>query len=125
MLVRLIYVSTSSPEFDVLSVSDMVKKARIDNAYHDITGMLLFSKNHFMQCIEGPRESVNELYGHIVNDSRHYNVCLMDYRDIDERSFGKWAMHYISDSDDLNEDVSHPYDLTGQDAVEILNACCS
>ncbi|MEK0272692.1 BLUF domain-containing protein, partial [Vibrio vulnificus] len=60
-----------------------------------ITGILFFNSQHFLQCLEGERNTVNQVYRSIINDSRHHNVVILDYSEIDSRDFHDWTMGYI------------------------------
>ncbi len=41
--------------------------------------MLLFTKDTFIQCIEGEKDEVNALYDTIRKDERHSNITLNPY----------------------------------------------
>jgi len=49
-----------------------------------------------LQALEGGRMAVNELYGHILRDSRHKDVVLLHYQEISEREFGGWTMGEVN-----------------------------
>jgi hypothetical protein len=42
---------------------------------------------------------VNELYGAIARDRRHTRVTLLEYHDIEERSFAEWSMGFVLAND--------------------------
>ncbi len=97
-LVRLIYASRISDEFRINDLKGIVKTAVRRNAANDITGLLCFNRNYFLQCIEGERSVVNETFNLICRDSRHEKVTLVSYEDITEREFTDWAMEYVPES---------------------------
>ncbi|MBJ6911639.1 BLUF domain-containing protein, partial [Vibrio cholerae] len=61
----------------------------------DITGVLYFNNEYFLQCLEGDREKVNLLYNNIIKDHRHNRVVILDYQEIRNRDFQDWSMGYI------------------------------
>ncbi len=69
-----------------------VARANERNGQADVTGILLFNGTHFFQLIEGPEEKVQDIYQHICQDPRHYNLVelLCDYAP--SRRFGKVGM---------------------------------
>jgi len=69
-LSRILYASTTTDQFKPKDIEDILSKARQENSKLNITGMLCFSSNYFLQCIEGSRANVNELYHKILNDKR-------------------------------------------------------
>lgn len=97
-LVRLIYASRISDEFIIDDVKDIVNKATRSNALNDITGLLCFNRNYFLQCIEGERDVVNATFNRISKDVRHEEITLVDYCEITEREFTDWAMEYVPES---------------------------
>lgn len=97
-LTRILYASTATEQCEPKDIEDILNKARVNNSKIDITGMLCFSSNYFLQCIEGSRINVNELYHKILNDKRHSSIVLLDYKEISEREFSNWSMSYVPDS---------------------------
>lgn len=95
MLVRLLYASRavdgSPPAIDAI-----LSQSRQCNSANGITGILCYGGDIFLQAIEGGRTAVNELYAHIVRDSRHADVVLLHYQEITERRFGSWTMGQVN-----------------------------
>lgn len=98
-LVRLIYVSRMTEECDMTAIQDILKMARRRNPACNITGMLCYDPKFFMQCLEGPKDAVNQLYGDIARDSRHAQVTLLEYHEIEKRTFGDWSMAFVQASE--------------------------
>jgi hypothetical protein len=91
MLVQLIYAST--PITVVSStVLDFIPGAIIENAKHDITGMLISTPTCYVQILEGERKAVNQLYQNIVKDNRHINCTILRYASIPNKEFKDWSM---------------------------------
>lgn len=96
MLVRLLYVSRALDPNDNIATQSILDSARAHNMSNGITGILCYGGGIYLQAIEGGRQPVNELYGHIVRDPRHKDVVLLDYQEITERRFGGWTMGQVN-----------------------------
>jgi len=94
-LVSLIYTSEMTGSMDFM---DILEVSRASNERDGITGVLLFCNNNVVQCLEGSREAVNKTYVRIVQDKRHQNPLLVDYRMLSTRSFSGWSMGYVPES---------------------------
>lgn len=95
MLVRLMYASRAVPAVDAEELQSLLRQCRTGNAKHGITGVLCFADRVFLQVLEGSRSAVNRLYQRIVTDTRHTDVELLAYDEIDERRFAGWAMGQV------------------------------
>lgn len=95
MLVRLLYASravNTQPD----AIEGILAKSREFNPSSGITGILCYGGGIFLQAIEGGRNAVNELYGHIQQDARHKDVVLLLYEEISERRFSGWTMGQVN-----------------------------
>ena len=126
--VRLVYVSRMTPECDTLALQQILEVSRRKNEARDITGVLCYDPTFFMQCLEGPRAAVNELYAEIVQDSRHKDVTLLEYCDVRARQFADWSMAFLKAADlDQQTLRKHggserfdPYSLSAEQARDFL-----
>ncbi|WP_306215240.1 BLUF domain-containing protein [Actinoplanes sp. RD1] len=91
---QLIYSSqrTSTPPESIFQIRD---QARTNNAGRDITGVLLFNREYFLQCLEGDAELVTHVFCTIAHDPRHSHATLLAVQDVPERSFPDWSMGLI------------------------------
>ncbi|MCY9874678.1 BLUF domain-containing protein [Vibrio barjaei] len=127
-LTRLIYVSTLCESCDDKALNDILNISREHNQKRHLTGLLSHNNKYFLQCLEGSRSAVNHTYNHILNDSRHSNVLILDYKEISQREFGDWSMGDIPQSHLttlLNLQFSgsnefNPYELSGESAYLML-----
>lgn len=92
MLVRLIYASRAASGTGAEALAAIMKTSRANNTAAGITGVLVFSDGVFLQLLEGGRNAVSVLYNRIACDSRHQDVVLLGYDEVDERRFAGWAM---------------------------------
>lgn len=81
MLTTLIYKSQLNPSCNSLSLLSLVEKARQHNTLLDVTGILLFNGNNFLQILEGAEEVIEALFAKIREDKRHDSVVelMRDY----------------------------------------------
>jgi hypothetical protein len=107
-MVRLIYVSHLAPGCSFEEVQRIAEVSRQRNEENAITGALCYDPRSFLQCLEGPRDAVNELYRHIVADERHKDVTLLEYSDICRRDFEGWSMAYAR-TDDIEKQILLKY----------------
>ena len=127
-LVRLVYVSQVTDSVTEDDVQQILGSARKNNAELEVTGLLCFNRKYFLQCLEGSREKVNNIYHKICNDKRHNHLVLLDYQAIDRREFGDWTMGYVPDislTENLNlkyssSKVFSPYQMSGQACHDLL-----
>lgn len=84
-------VQNLGPE-DVQAILDVSRKG---NQAADVTGMLLYDRRGFLQCLEGEREQVTATFARIVADPRHDQVALIAVHDIENRDFPDWTMGYV------------------------------
>ena len=95
MLVRLLYASRAvdtSPD----AIESILLQSRQHNPVTGITGILCYGGGIFLQAIEGGRQPVSDLFGHIQKDLRHKDVVLLHYEEISERRFGGWTMGQVN-----------------------------
>ena len=95
MLVRLMYASRAVPAVDAEELHALLRQCRTNNPKHGITGVLCFADRIFLQVLEGGRGAVNQLYQRIVHDTRHRDVELLTYEEIEQRRFAGWAMGQV------------------------------
>ncbi|WP_039058428.1 diguanylate phosphodiesterase [Enterobacter sp. Bisph1] len=74
MLATLIYRSRLNQTLDPSQLADLVQQASLRNAQVQVTGILLFDGEYFLQVLEGSLASVNAAYARISQDTRHGNV---------------------------------------------------
>jgi hypothetical protein len=127
MLVRLLYCSRAvdaSPE----AIESILAQAREHNPASGITGILCYGDGVFLQCMEGGRMQVSELFATIQQDSRHKEVALLLYEEICERRFAGWSLGQVNISK-LNHStllkysetaVLDPYAVSGKASLALL-----
>jgi hypothetical protein len=76
---RLIYKSRSVQPLDWKIVKDITSVSEVNNEGCGVTGVLLASRTHFLQALEGNFEDVNAVFRRIVRDQRHENLSLIGF----------------------------------------------
>lgn len=129
MLSQLVYFSNRG-ELGPGGILRLVDRARIKNAASGVTGVILFNRDYFLQCLEGERREVTETFGWILPDPRHTNVELMSVRDIEQRDFPDWTMGLLTPTGAMTTtfrrflptDDFPPQALTGESATALLKS---
>ena len=92
---RLIYKSRSVEPLNWDIVRAITSVSEANNEKQDVTGVLLASRTHFLQAIEGRFEDVNAVFRRIVRDPRHDELSIVAFSLMDARLFGGWGMRGI------------------------------
>jgi hypothetical protein len=127
MLVRLLYASRAIDPASA-EIEQILAQSRQGNPGLGITGILCYGGGIFLQAIEGGRNAVSELYGHIQRDPRHKDVILLHYEEISERRFSGWTMGQVNMSK-INASILlkyaekpelDPYNVSGKVSLALL-----
>lgn len=127
-LIRLIYASKTPVTLNHEDIEQITDASRDNNEASHITGVLCYSNNYFLQCIEGSRAKVNALYRKILKDKRHSEPAILQYEEISERDFMDWSMGYIPPSSISGEMVLrfsgerefNPFSMNGECCHRLL-----
>jgi hypothetical protein len=108
-LYRMAYISKSKLVGDRDAVKQEVESilaaATRNNPSIDVTGALLYSGGYFCQTIEGPEDSIEELFETIQMDGRHSDVTVLHFEPIEERGFSDWSMAFAGIEDTMRFDI--------------------
>ena len=102
----IIYKSRCAGVIDLEMIDSILKSSTKHNAANNITGVLIATKTHFLQVLEGEFGILNETFERISADSRHDTIQLIDFSEIMDRRFGEWAMHGVAIFD-LNQELAN------------------
>ena len=91
----LTYRSQSATPFEPAGIEGLLAKAKARNRSLGVTGMLLLAQDQFYQWLEGPPDSVEQVWDSIRSDPRHRQVELIDYHHQSLRLFGEWDMKLV------------------------------
>ncbi len=77
----------------------LLARTRAANQSRNITGLLLYHQESFLQLMEGSRAEVEYVFEHrIKRDGRHTEVTLLLNRVVSERNFPDWSMEFVESS---------------------------
>ncbi|MCX4191025.1 diguanylate phosphodiesterase [Methylophaga sp. OBS1] len=101
----LVYRSRSTNQLKKDKVVAMSKHFADRNRHRDITGMLVFDGEFFLQVLEGPRQRVSALYELIQTDPRHDEVVTVLEEPIYRRTFDDWGLGFIVINDEGGKQI--------------------
>ena len=90
-----VYASKAADRMTDEHLDALLEKARASNAHQNITGVLLYAEDSFLQVLEGPRESLEKLSKKIMRDSRHCQLETLRFERKAKRDFPDWKMGYM------------------------------
>jgi len=93
-LQELVYTSMSDIHAEPDDVKDILASSERNNKLTEITGLLLYDGDRYIQILEGEPEKVDDLFEKIRSDSRHVEIELLHKGPISGRSFQNWRMAY-------------------------------
>ena len=125
MLTRLLYVSKPVGPITTHVTASLLENSRVSNKKLEITGVLCQGSGIYMQVLEGERTAVNALYSRIIADTRHHQVELLSFEEVDQRRYGQWSMVLVQLSvDDPMVQMAHPefdpYSATSNEAMRMI-----
>lgn len=92
MLTYILYQSDRKPICTEAEIQKILASCKKNNSHKDITGMLIYTNNKFMQMLEGDYNAITELYNKIKQDQRHHHVVSISLGMLKKRNFPGWAM---------------------------------
>ena len=126
MLTRLLYVSKPVGPITTHVTASLLENSRVSNKKLEITGVLCQGTGIYMQVLEGERSAINALYSRIIADTRHHQVELLSFEEVDQRRYGQWSMALVQLSvDDPMVQMAHPefdpYSASSKDAMRMVD----
>jgi len=109
---RIIYKSRSVQPLNWEIVRSITSVSETSNESCGVTGLLLASRTHFLQALEGNFEDVNSVFRRIARDERHEELSIIGFSLIDARLFGSWGMRGIGAFDfnlKIEAELKHKY----------------
>jgi hypothetical protein len=118
MLAHLAYVSVRKKNCTDHEIEKILASCKTNNAPLDVTGVLIYSENRFVQYVEGESTVLTSLYDKIKKDARHEKAVMISYSPIASRIFPSWQMGSRKLASD---DVNFLTDITTEDKAEFKN----
>ncbi|MEX0877071.1 MAG: BLUF domain-containing protein [Phycisphaerales bacterium] len=94
-LYTIIYISTPTERFKQEDLEDIAATAQKFNREKTITGLLLYSGDHFMQVLEGDYADLTALFANIEKDPRHHHIEVLMGAPTPSRQFPAWSMGVV------------------------------
>ncbi len=91
---QLLYVSRAKDNISKYDIFDILQTSIKQNENHDVSGFLVFHREHFMQVIEGSNLDIEKLINNIKKDNRHHNVVVILDHFVEKRDFVYWVMGF-------------------------------
>ncbi len=95
MLIRIIYVSTAVGAQTAVKTNAILEGSQKWNRSNDVTGVLCEGDGVFLQCLEGERRQVTQLYARIYADPRHSDVQMIHCESVTNRRYRNWSMGHV------------------------------
>ena len=120
MITSLMYFSKVAPGVRSDDIAQVFKEAHQRNGEIGLSGVLYSDGKWFIQILEGMRHHVSRIFAMISRDTRHAEVTLVSFREIECYRFQEWSMGLIRRDAAVDEivrnvlgsDVFSPPDLT-------------
>ena len=103
---RIIYCSQATHDFTPDELIELLRLARIQNERANLSGMLLYCSQSFLQVLEGDSDPLDATYARITADGRHTNLRRLLDTEVPGRLFGDWSMGFEHvDDEDLADEL--------------------
>jgi hypothetical protein len=103
MRYAIIYISSRNPSTTDENVDFILSQADQLNNQNGITGLLVYSNEHFFQLIEGEKNKILELFEKISNDQRHKNVIRFFEKEIFNSAYDGYYCDKVKDIYEFDE----------------------
>jgi len=97
-MIQIVYVSAAANPMTTEQLKALLAKARVRNATHSVTGMLLYHDGSFLQVLEGHEADVDPILASIQRDPRHTSTRILHRGAIVQREFPDWSMGFLDTS---------------------------
>ncbi|AUP78464.1 BLUF domain-containing protein [Flavivirga eckloniae] len=105
MLKTICYISDSCQDESLTALKALYAQAKKNNSKYNITGVLIYSNENFLQVLEGDSDSVDATFKRISLDRRHKNIFKVINIDIQQRIFEDYNFGFtiVNDSKELDK----------------------
>jgi len=130
----IIYTSEANHSTDsqIVDLNEICKTAVKNNSKNDVTGVLLFHNNHFLQVLEGKLDTIDRLLDKIRSDTRHSNLEIIYNNSIEKRNYPNWTMQFFDLSDpskfssatlkDIKKIYSHNFQFNSKEYLFLIES---
>ncbi len=125
MLERLVYRSKATHKLGSLHLFNLLLQCRKRNRELGITGHLLYTEEVFVQCVEGPPESIEALWQSLQRDERHHDLELLSRHPESTRRFPDWSMAFSSYAHFNKYDIPGFFPVDQEGMTEAAERCAN
>ena len=90
----LVYQSRATRPLGASDLDILLLDARINNELANVTGVLLYGDQQFVQYLEGARPDVEQIYARITRASQHHRLEILEQGRVEARRFQRWHMGF-------------------------------
>ncbi|NOQ36898.1 MAG: hypothetical protein GQ569_13580 [Methylococcaceae bacterium] len=119
-LIRLICISSATTIPTDRELKELLDGAKVRNKKRGVTGFLVYKNGTYLQVLEGERETVENLFNIISQDSRTAGIVKLKDESITQREFAHWHMGF-KNLDGANKKDSPAYVDILDDGLDIKN----
>jgi hypothetical protein len=91
---QLVYVSRAYENLCYSDIERILESSRTNNRKSDLTGLLVYKDEHFLQILEGEQSKVMETFSRIIKDKRGFQARVLTESYADSRIFNRWPMAF-------------------------------
>jgi Sensors of blue-light using FAD len=95
-LAYLSYCSQAQSPTGQADLNRLLEVSRRNNQRDEITGLLTYSGELFVQFLEGPAEALHSLMDRLQGDSRHRDIIILSEGQQHERILPGWDMELVT-----------------------------
>ena len=125
---RIMYMSTATRVIPDSELEELLETSRKNNKEKNLTGLLIVKGRTFLQCLEGEKKDVEEVFNKILKDDRHTSIIDLIEEDISSRMFPTWDMGYkkIKIVEDIKSEKIRKisslddFDIKKEDIAEVI-----
>ena len=104
-VLTIVYTSRATKPMSALDLTSLLQVAHDRNQAANVTDMLLYAHESFMQALEGETDAVEGIYRSICADPRHTEIDLLSRREVGIRTFPRWSMGFEQPEDESLSDL--------------------
>lgn len=90
------YCSQAQLPIEQAHLDRIIESSRRNNRRDDITGLLTYSGEVFVQFLEGPPEALRSLMNRLKTDPQHHSIIVLSQGSEHERVLPEWDMELVT-----------------------------
>jgi hypothetical protein len=99
---QLVYISRAHDGICYSDIQEILESSRQYNQKHNLTGLLVYKDDHFLQILEGEQEFVKEAFSEFTKDRRSMLLGVLAESESEHRIFSRWPLAFHDADIDRN-----------------------